>query len=458
MTVRPGAPEEPFLRLHPLTPVAAFLRVGAPLAAFLVLSAGEHQAGDRSGLTTTIIIFGAAAVAMAIGATVTYLVTTYRLEAGELRVDSGLLTRQSKRVRLDRLQNVDVRQPWSARILGLAELRVSTAGTSRESVHLRYLAAPAARALRAELIGRAAGLGPGVVEAPEKPLLVVDPSRLVGSSVLSLLSWRIAPVVIVAVTIFATALHAGSNHLAAALAGAVFVIVLTLGRILWARVGNFWNFTISQSPDGLRLRRGLVNTQTNTIPPGRIQALRIHQPLMWRPFGWATLLVNIAGIGDRRTRFEHIMIPVARYDEAAWLMSVCLGGVEPQRVPLTRPPRRSWLVAPLWWRGMRAGSDDQVFVTRHGIFSRSMEVVPHERTQSVHLHAGPLARWLRLASLHLDSTRGPVRIRAAHRDFQEARTMLDAQADRARRARETAVPARWMQAPHASGTVAPRES
>jgi putative membrane protein len=81
--------------------------------------------------------------------------------------------------------------------------------------------------------------------------------------------------------------------------------------------------------------------------------------------------------------------------------------------------------------------------------SRTVDVVPHERTQSLRLAAGPWQRALGLASVHLDSTPGPVRTRAAHRDAAEARQMLDRQIDRARTARQIGTP-QSAQAPRVS--------
>jgi putative membrane protein len=75
-------------------------------------------------------------------------------------------------------------------------------------------------------------------------------------------------------------------------------------------------------------------------------------------------------------------------------------------------------------------------VVRHGLLSRTIDVVPHQRTQSLRLAAGPVERALGLASFHLDSTPGPVKTRAAHRDATEAREMLDRQIERARTARQ----------------------
>jgi putative membrane protein len=69
------------------------------------------------------------------------------------------------------------------------------------------------------------------------------------------------------------------------------------------------------------------------------------------------------------------------------------------------------------------------------MLSRTIDLVPHARTQSLRLTAGPLERALGLANMHLDSTPGPVRTRAAHRDAEEARALLDLQVSRARDAR-----------------------
>ena len=88
---------------------------------------------------------------------ITVAVTRYHLLGGELRIDYRLFQKQSKRVRLNRVQSVDVLEPLAARIFGLAELKVTTAGTERAAVRLRYLALPVARALRADLLGRSAG-------------------------------------------------------------------------------------------------------------------------------------------------------------------------------------------------------------------------------------------------------------------------------------------------------------
>ena len=81
-------------------------------------------------------------------------VTRYHLVGGELRIEYGLLQKQSKRVRLNRVQSVDILEPLAARVFGLAEVKVTTAGTERAAVRLRYVSRPVAQVLRADLLGR----------------------------------------------------------------------------------------------------------------------------------------------------------------------------------------------------------------------------------------------------------------------------------------------------------------
>jgi putative membrane protein len=82
--------------------------------------------------------------------------------------------------------------------------------------------------------------------------------------------------------------------------------------------------------------------------------------------------------------------------------------------------------------------------------------VPHERVQSARLSQGPLQRRLGLATVHLDTSPGPVQPTAHHRDAQDARNLLDAEVNLARLARAAAMPERWMRPPEppAPSTVA----
>ena len=165
---------------------------------------------------------------------------------------------------------------------------------------------------------------------------------------------------------------------------------------------------MTESPDGLRIRHGLLSTSRQTVPPGRIQAILIHQPVGWRLFGWAQVRMNVAGYAGNANTKSTMLLPVTDRDYALALVGWLLGGVDLGAIPLARPPRRgrdpgSHCGGAASWSGRTSTCS----LARHGILSRTIDVVPHERTQSVRLTAGPVQRVLGLATVHLDSTRGP---------------------------------------------------
>ncbi len=428
-------PTEETYRLHPLTPVALGGRVLGVLAVVTVFSLAGQKAGDGGGpsVVALVIYLSLAALVVARGL-ITVICTRYHLLGRELRIDTGLLQKRSKRVRLDRVQSVDVLEPFAARIFGLAEIKVTTAGTERSAVRLRYLAQPVARQLRADLLGRSAGHDELQWEAPERPVVAVPHDRLIGAVLLEMVSWRL---IFLLIGPALTVIGRENDHRATSGIGVLLFVwfgVLILHAV-WRRVSTLWDFTITESPDGLRVRHGLLSTSRQTIPPGRIQAVLVHQPLAWRPLGWAQVRMNVAGYAGNANTKSTMLLPVTDLEYATALVGWLLGGIDLAAIPLERPPRRAAWRAPLWWRQQLLGSDDHLFVARHGLLSRTMDVVPHERTQSLRLTAGPLQRALGLASIHLDSTRGPVKTRAANRDGHAARALLDLQVERARVAR-----------------------
>ncbi len=429
-------PDEETFRLHPLTPIALGGRILGLLVVVTLFSLGGQKAGDGSSGPNVglLVIYGVLAALVVIRGLITVAVTRYHVLGGELRIDSGLVQKRSKRVRLNRVQSVDVLQPFSARIFGLAEIKVTTAGTEKSAVRLRFLALPVAQRLRALLLARSQGSGEDAAEAPERPVVAVPHGLLVRAVLLEMVSWRL---IFLALGPVLTVVGEQNDHKATSGVGVLLFVwfgVLILHAV-WRRVSTLWDFTITESPDGIRIRHGLLSTSRQTVPPGRIQAILIHQPASWRLLGWAQVRMNVAGYVGSSNAKSTMLLPVTDRAYAQALVGWLLGGVDIEAIPVERPPRRAALRAPLWWRGQLVGSDEHVFVARHGILSRTIDVVPHERTQSVRVTSGPVQRVLGLASVHLDSTRGPVKTRAANREAGEARALLDRQIDRARMAR-----------------------
>jgi len=377
---------------------------------------------------------------------------------GDLRVDSGVLSRNERRLQLSRLQSVDVLQPLVARVAGLAEVRVEVAGAGDSKINLQYLTLREATDLRNEIIARSAGVRHDVAEAPENVLVRVPPGDLVVSLLLRAETWLLLAVsVLLLVTTVATNGVAGIGFL---VVGGIPVFQV------FTQFSRYYDFTVAESPDGLRLRHGLLQKTRQTVPPGRVQAVGFVQPFLWRKRGWVRVRLNVAGTSastqgnGNETYTENVLLPVAPWPVALAVVARVLPGVDLQAIPTIPAPQRSRRRAWIQWRQLAVGWDDQVFITRGGRITERWDVVPHARTQSVRVTQGIWQRSLRLASVHVDSTPGAVKIVGLHRDAADARRLAQEQADRAAEARAGDRSLRWVAQQQLAGSspVAPSAS
>ena len=185
---------------------------------------------------------------------------------------------------------------------------------------------------------------------------------------------------------------------------------------------RYFGFVVAQSTDGLRLRFGLTSHRSQTVPPGRVQAVRIERPLMWQPWGWVRVVVNVAGTagGEASEDRPSVVLPVAPMHVARAVLQRVLPGVDPFAVPLTpAPPAARWR-APLQHRRLGVGATSSVFVTCRGWLVPRWDVVPHARTQSVASYQGPWQRRLGscLGARRLDARASVDRCAAAGRRWR----------------------------------------
>ncbi|AYY11469.1 hypothetical protein EF847_00755 [Actinobacteria bacterium YIM 96077] len=438
------ATPEHFRRLHPLTPL---LRGWAYLAGAIVII-GQNALRNPAPVTLYVVLgLGFALLATAAGA-VSWWFTRYGFDGDALRIDSGVLMRRSRRVRMDRLQAVDVNRPLVGRLLGVAELRMEVAGGSESDAPLRYLSFDDATRLRAELLARAAGIEADTPEAPERPVHNVPLDRLVWSTILSV--GFILAVALVA--LLAALLVFGPSAARVGLATSMLPGVIAAVYMVWTQLGRNFGFTLAESPDGYRIRKGLLDTQHQTVPPGRIQGVLIRQPLLWRPKGWAEVHVDVAGYAgaaSNGTTVTSVLLPVAPMPDVMAIVRQVCAGVDVESVPLHPAPKRARWLRPIQRRRLAYGAGETMVVVREGRFVRRLIIVPHAKTQSVRVTQGPVQRALRLASAHVDTTPGPVNATIRHRPPTEAFEFVQEQAERARFARRSDIPEQWM-AQHAS--------
>ncbi|WP_051138699.1 PH domain-containing protein [Agromyces italicus] len=193
----------------------------------------------------------------------------------------------------------------------------------------------------------------------------------------------------------------------------------------WSRITKSLRYSIAGTPDGVRIGHGLLSTANQTIPPGRIHAVDVTQWVFWRPFGWWSIRINVAGTSisnanemAQRTLVLPVGTPADVHRVLALLLPDATADVEPfvdaglmgkgADGGYAAAPRRGAWLRPFSWHRIGWAAASGVALIRRGALVRSLTLVPLARMQSVALSVGPIDRWLRLAGVRLHTVAGPV--------------------------------------------------
>lgn len=366
--------------------------------------------------------------------------TTYVIDGTELRINSGIITKKSRRIPYERLQSVDIVEPLLARLFGLAELRIEMAGGNESKTPLRFLPLDEAHVLRGVLLERADGVeddGESPARAPLDETLIteVPPGRIIIGTLLSL---DFVFSVVAAVALIVAAIW--FDFVIAALGG-ILPLIGYVTQVVLKRIVAQWGFRLSRTTQGLRIQRGLLERTSQTIPFDRVQGVAIEEPYVWRRLGWQRLEVDVAGYassgdaGDDTS--SSTLLPIADVELARHVVEQLIPGLTSDVRGELRPPESSRVFAPVGWRFRAVGAGPQVFVARSGWIKRTTDLVPHHKTQSVALSQGPLQRRLGLVSLAVHTPKGPVNARGLNLESLPARELAFAQLGRAREARSS---------------------
>ncbi|GAA4662406.1 PH domain-containing protein [Arthrobacter cryoconiti] len=447
-------------RVHPVSPlVRGWVAVVAVLFIFgrnsleqVFFRGGGKSSGASIAPTLVILgVVGTAIVVFGIGFYLSWRFTRYQVTDQHVHINSGVIFRQQRRARIDRVQAIDVVQPLVARVFGLAELKFDVADGGKSAFRLSFLKLDEAKRLRAAILARAAGVQVDlqepsrVPEAPEQHILGLSPGRIIGATVFSNLT-----VVALIVSAGAVWLTVWSGEVGVLVA--FLPIFLGVAASYWKAITGDFNFRVAISPDGVRLHYGMLETRSQTIPSGRVQAVGISQGPFWRPFGWYRVHVNVAGYGHDRSEngSRTVLLPAGTIDEVMAVLALVFvdPGVDDPIAVFTaglrgpgnkhgfvHSPRSAIWIDPLAWRYNAYRATSTALLCRHGVIFRRLQVVPHERTQSLSLNQGPLMAALGLVNFELHSTPGPIRPLVHHMDLDAGRRLFDEQAVRAATAR-----------------------
>ncbi|MCF2706655.1 PH domain-containing protein [Arcanobacterium haemolyticum] len=346
----------------------------------------------------------------------------FALVADGIHMRSGVFVKKHEHVRWDRIQSVEVEQNLLGRLLKQGMVTVENAGGDQGKTRLGLLTLAECEALRQFVLeasndarrGKVPDLGEWRAfvgtTTNELPIYRLTSKRTIISTLMSMST--VVGVLSLAFTIVMGVVTDGFAW--------VPTLFLVLGA-LWnaaKTLAKQWGTAVYLAHNGVRVRSGLVSLFAQTIAPGRVHAIQINQPLMWRPFGWWKLEVmtpssSVINLEDASR--DSVIIPVGTREEVERMLWVILPdlGVDDVHAFLdeafegrgsslmfTAAPERSRWLDPIAWRSNGIALTRTAAVLRwRGFWRATVTLTLHEHVQALNLDQGPLERKLNVANI-----------------------------------------------------------
>ncbi|MDY5148907.1 hypothetical protein DDD64_04405 [Actinotignum sanguinis] len=387
----------------------------------------------------------------------------WMFDASGVHMRSGVLFKQHRHVRWDRIQSVDVTQKLLARLVRQASLTITSGG---EKVEIGWLALPHAEKLRPLVLSLADKMRSGdssevpdlaTVSTPEaRPhLYAMSARRFLASLVLSPRIFLAIITVAGSVTTYVLTDEGGS-----------FALVFLIIALIWQPVSSLqanWGARISPTVEGVEKQEGLLSRRTLGLPSYRVHALAFKKPNLW-PGWWKVESCVISGsiseAMEAAKTANDALVPVGTVEDVLAVARElgfakdAEGGALPEADSPARPPHtgvpslaqlRSYLLDdsalpgfipnprssrwldPIGWKrsGIFVGED--VIIMRHGWFwYRKVTILLREHYQSAIISQGPLERRFQLGTLRWATVGLSVDAHAKHMDAATASRVLTA--------------------------------
>ena len=305
--------------LHPISVPYRILQsaVGLVPMLFILAFVGSQAIGFIGPLFVLLLLGG-------IGAIVGWQIAYYRrfeyaLTSDTFDIHSGVISRRNREIPYRRIQNVDISRSMVQRALGIAELRLETAGGTSSEAHLRYVGYEEAKRLQNALRdreheldladedtdGEPAGNAIYEITTPELGVLAV------ASFDLRVASFLIVILTFLGAEAFALLFAIPIEPIVTIAAIGLFVILASAILSGGSAIINNYGFILSRIGDELRYERGLLQRYDGSIPIDKVQTLVLQENVLKRVLGYASLTVETAGYGPGQGAESSRAVPIA---------------------------------------------------------------------------------------------------------------------------------------------------
>lgn len=404
------------------------VRIGGILLLSIVFSAGGG--GSEAGFAVMVAFVVLGVLAIGTWETVYVRRYEYRVTEDTFDIQSGVLSRREREIPFERIQNVDIAQNVVQRFVGIAEVRLETAGGGSTEARLRYVSRSEATRLQ-ELISDRKRESTDRDPGAEHDVLFELSDRELGILGVTSANFRLFGALFVGLSLLGSG--AAQQYEAAPPSMQVLLLLGPLVAlagllVLWVVSGvqavfRYYGFRLTRHGNELRYERGLLQRYNGTIPLSKIQTVMLRENVLARLAGYGALVVETAGYAPGQgSESVESAVPIAK---RARLLELANTIEDVGELSFERPPRRArtryvarytivvaaltglfgayhaitgnmgdwYLAAILWvlvppaahlkWKHLGYRCDEDHVITRSGFWTRRTTVVPYFRVQVV---------------------------------------------------------------------------
>ncbi|TVS09871.1 MAG: hypothetical protein EA419_12090 [Wenzhouxiangella sp.] len=294
---------------------------------FVFAGAGAGAAfTDWLGLRELLLIVLVFVLISTLGAMIYHRRFRFRLETDAVRVRRGLIEQKELRVRFDRVQNIQLGQPFYFRPFGLVRFSLQTPGAADKEVELPGIPRSLAETMR-DRISAARAAGPAAtededsVQAAQAPagarVFTASAGRLflhglssnqvwviaglvfyVGGNLLERFGDRVDQFVETAVDNAEAVVLPGPSWLMG-LSVLIAFLLLLFGLSGLLALVRFWRFELFERGDRLVATAGLLDRREQTVRRNKVTGVLLRQSAVGRVLGCWSLLVRQTRSSDQ---------------------------------------------------------------------------------------------------------------------------------------------------------------
>ncbi|HLF51864.1 PH domain-containing protein [Flavobacterium sp.] len=283
------------------------------------------------------LFLGTITVLLAIGlvAYLKYLNFTFYLdnENEEFIINEGVFNKTKTAIQLNKIQQVNINQSLIQRLIGVYELDVDTAGSTKKEGKIKAVSHQLALALKTHLLDNEKSKT--VSEEENKPITdsIIDNQPFIKISFLSLLKVGVTSNYIKSIGLilafFVTMYENGKNFMrnsdfdekkfdayidkSLAVQSIVIIVVLMLCAILVINlirvIVKYFNFKITRQSGSLLLSYGLLNAKSTIIKPEKVQITTVTRNYFQKKMNILELKIKQATSGEKEERKSALEIP-----------------------------------------------------------------------------------------------------------------------------------------------------